>query len=240
MTDDATDRILREQIAYYRDRAGEYDEWFLRQGRYDRGTEANVAWFDEVGTLVRALDDFCPRGRVLELAAGTGLWTQRLAPYAETLTVVDAAPEVLALNRARVGDRPGISYVVADLFDWRPEGRYDTVFFSFWLSHVPPGRLSAFFATVRAALADGGRIYFIDSLRTQTSTARDHALPTLGDATTLTRRLNDGREFEIVKVFYSPDALAAQLTALGWHADVSATGQFFLYGSAAPASAASA
>lgn len=240
MTDDATDRILREQIAYYRDRAGEYDEWFLRQGRYDRGTEANVAWFDEVGTLVRALDDFRPRGRVLELAAGTGLWTQRLAPYAETLTVVDASPEVLALNRARVGARPGVSYVVADLFDWRPEGRYDTIFFSFWLSHVPPERVAAFFATVRNALAEGGRVFFMDSLRTQTSTARDHALPDAADATTLTRRLNDGRQFEIVKVFYTPESLAAQLASFGWHAAVHSSGQFFLYGSAVPASATSA
>ena len=146
MTDDATDRTLREQIAYYRARAGEYDEWFLRQGRYDRGAEANAAWFDEVGALVRALDDFRPCGRVLELAAGTGLWTQRLAVYAETLTAVDASSEVLALNRARVGDRRAVSYVVADLFDWRPAGRYDTIFFSFWLSHVPPERLAGLFS----------------------------------------------------------------------------------------------
>ncbi|HEU5439373.1 MAG TPA: class I SAM-dependent methyltransferase [Ktedonobacterales bacterium] len=237
MTDDATDRTLREQIAYYRARAGEYDEWFLRQGRYDRGAEANAAWFDEVGALVRALDDFRPRGRVLELAAGTGLWTQRLAVYAETLTAVDASSEVLALNRARVGDRRAVSYVVADLFDWRPAGRYDTIFFSFWLSHVPPERLAGFFSSVRGALAEGGRVFFIDSLRTQTSTARDHELPDAADATTLTRRLNDGREYEIVKVFYTPGSLTTQLAALGWHADVHATGQYFLYGSAAPAGA---
>jgi hypothetical protein len=36
MTDE---RLLADQIAYYRARAGEYDEWFLRQGRYDRGLE---------------------------------------------------------------------------------------------------------------------------------------------------------------------------------------------------------
>lgn len=32
-----TTDILQEQIQYYRDRASEYDEWFFRQGRYDRG-----------------------------------------------------------------------------------------------------------------------------------------------------------------------------------------------------------
>jgi hypothetical protein len=32
-----TPRILREQADYYRARAPEYDQWWLREGRYDRG-----------------------------------------------------------------------------------------------------------------------------------------------------------------------------------------------------------
>lgn len=32
-------KLLAEQLAYYRARAGEYDQWFLREGRYDRGPE---------------------------------------------------------------------------------------------------------------------------------------------------------------------------------------------------------
>jgi len=233
---ETSDRILREQIDYYRARAGEYDEWFLRQGRYDHGTVANAAWFDEVAALARALDDFAPRGNVLELAAGTGLWTRRLASYAAilTLTAVDSSPEALALNRARLADAPHVSFEVADLFSWRPTRRYDTIFFSFWLSHVPPAHLPTFLALLRDTLAAGGRAFVIDSLRTQASTARDHQLPEAEDATTVTRHLNDGRRFEIVKVFYTPHRLAARLSAADWRAEVHSTGQFFLYGSAVP------
>src|ERR1700712_490185 len=36
--------ILAEQVAYYRKRAGEYDEWWFRTGRYDHGAELNAAW----------------------------------------------------------------------------------------------------------------------------------------------------------------------------------------------------
>ena len=234
MAEGELDRVLREQIAYYRARAGEYDEWFLRQGRYDRGPEVNARWFAEVETVARALDAFHPSGSVLELAAGTGLWTQRLAPYATRLTAVDAAPEVLAANRRRLGDRAGVEYVEADLFTWRPaaEARYDVVFFSFWLSHVPAERFAAFWELVGAALAPGGRVFFVDSLYTTDSAARDHSLRGPA-ASRLTRRLNDGREYEIVKVFYEPRALAERLAALGWRADVQATGSFFLYGTAA-------
>src|SRR6185437_4587702 len=42
-------------------------------------------------------------GAALEFAAGTGLWTQRLAPHCAHLTALDAAPETLAINRARLG-----------------------------------------------------------------------------------------------------------------------------------------
>ena len=52
------DPLLAEQIAYYRSRAGEYDEWFLRQGRYDHGSELNARWFAEVEQVARALTEF--------------------------------------------------------------------------------------------------------------------------------------------------------------------------------------
>ena len=115
--------------------------------------------------------------------------------------------------------------------EWRPDARYDVVFFGFWLTHVPPARFASFWELVRSALAPGGRAIFVDSLRTETSAAHDHRLAPLGEVTTL-RRLNDGREFRIYKVFYDPEALAGRLGALGWAADVRATENFFLYGSA--------
>ena len=220
--------VLREQIDYYRRRADEYDEWFVRQGRYDRGPELNRQWFAEVDDVIRALDVFAPTGRVLELACGTGLWTERLGRYADTITAVDASPEVLALNRARVGETR-VRHVEADLFSWQPDAAYDVVFFSFWLSHVPPERFTSFWELVRSCLAPGGRVFFIDSLYDATSMAIDHR-PVGPTDTTMTRRLNDGQEFRIVKVFYPPDDLASRLRTLGWRVDVCATAHYFLHG----------
>ncbi len=93
--------LLEEQLAYYRARAGEYDEWFLREGRHDRGPEWNRRWFSEVEEVRRELARFRPTGEVLEIACGTGLWTAELARYADRVTAVDASPEVLEINRAR-------------------------------------------------------------------------------------------------------------------------------------------
>ncbi len=226
---DNPEQLLDEQVAYYRARAGEYDEWFYRRGRYDRGAEANANWFAEIEQVRRALDAFGPTGDVLELACGTGLWTERLVGCAEHITAVDASPEVLALNRRRV-DNPRVEYVQADLFTWRPTRRYDTVFFGFWLSHVPPGRFEAFWEMVGAALAPGGRVFFVDSLYEPTSSAVDHRPEK--DAMVAVRRLNDGQTFRVVKVFYEPAALAARLAEMGWQATVRPTEHYVLYGEA--------
>lgn len=222
------DPVIRQQIEYYRQRAPEYDEWFLRLGRYDRGPESNRQWFDAVEIVRRSLDVFAPAGHVLELAPGTGLWTERLLPHARRITAVDASPEMIALNRSRLrSDR--VEYIQADLFAWQPQQTYDTVFFSFWLSHVPPEHFEAFWGMVRSCLAKTSRVFFVDSLYQPDMTARDHRLGEPEETTTV-RRLNDGRAFEIVKVFYDPPALQQRLTNLGWKITVSSAGECFLFG----------
>jgi SAM-dependent methyltransferase len=224
-------QLIGQQVEYYRARAAEYDEWFLREGRYDRGPEHRAEWFREVAVVRSALAETLPRGEVLELACGTGLWTRELAEHHSRIVAVDASPEAIAINRARV--RSGaISYIVADIFSWiPPPAVFDAIFFGFWLSHVPPDRFNAFWACVQTALKPTGRVFFVDSLFEPTSTARDHAA--LDESGVVRRRLNDGREFEIVKVFYEPGALEHRLSELGWLGWVRSSGRFFVYGSVA-------
>ena len=210
----AADALLASQIAYYRARAPEYDEWWRREGRYARGEAQRTRWRAEAAEVDAALHRFAPAGRILEFACGTGIWTEKLAPQAASLTAVDASPEAIAINAARVRS-PRVHYVQADLFQWAPDGRYDTVFFGFWLSHVPPERFDAFWALVRDCLAPGGRVFFVDGQREPTSTAVDNELPA-EPSTTLDRRLNDGRVFRIVKIFHEPAVLADRLRTLGW------------------------
>ena len=55
------------------------------------------------GPHPRRAPRFAPRGRVLELAAGTGQWTGLLAEAADELLVTEASPEMLELNRSQGG-----------------------------------------------------------------------------------------------------------------------------------------
>jgi len=220
--------VLEHQIAYYRARAAEYDEWFYRQNRYDRGPEFNAQWAREVETVREALKRIGPVDSVLELAPGTGIWTQELARMANSVVAVDASPEMIAINRAKVqSDR--VEYRQDDLFSWQPDRQYDLVFFSFWLSHVPPSKLDGFLDRVAAATRPGGHIFIIDSQDDLRSKARDH--PGRDDEVMETRKLNDGSVYRIVKVYYEPEPLRDALDRAGFDAAVQLTDTFFIYAS---------
>jgi SAM-dependent methyltransferase len=210
---DDLDALLAEQRAYYRARAPEYDEVYA-----DKTTWA--AFLDELPIT----------GDVLELACGSGWWTPLLARRARSVTAVDAAPEMLALARQRVRGLP-VELLAADLFAWQPPRRYDTAFFAFWLSHVPPARFAAFWSMVGAALVPGGRACFLDT----TDRAREIERVLRGQpAPSVRRRLRDGSEYRVVKVFYSPAELAARLAELGWTAAIREVAVPILVGTAMP------
>ena len=223
-----TTQTLQSMKTYYQQRASEYDEWFYRQGRYDRGAEANARWFTEADEVVAALDAFSLTGDVLELAPGTGIWTQRLVQTASMVTAVDAAAEMVEINRAKVSSQR-VTYLLADLFTWQPEHTYNAVFFGFWLSHIPLELLDSFLQSVAAMLHPGGKVFFVDGQREQTSTAINHQLPS-SDSQVMTRVLNDGRSFEIVKNFYEPADLMLRCKKVGLDVTVHETETYFLYG----------
>ena len=117
--------LLAGQVEYYRARAAEYDAWWYRMGRFDRGADNNRAWRADVSVVESAVDAMLTKvrpSRVLELACGTGLFTRRISRTAGHVTAVDAAPEVIAINRERVA-ASNVEYVEADLFAWQPNSR---------------------------------------------------------------------------------------------------------------------
>src|SRR6185503_18951896 len=163
------------------------------------------------------------------LACGTGLWTDELVKISRRVTAIDASPEMIAINRQQVGANH-VEYQQRDLFAWEPEREFDLVAFAFWLSHVPPELLDTFLDKVRRSVRVGGRLFLVDSLFESSSTARDHVLRDQNQNWQC-RKLDDGREFRVVKVFYEPAELQARLARFGFDAVLHKSGSYFLYGS---------
>jgi len=196
-----SDPLWREQVAYYRRRAGEYDATAY----------GDLPDADE--RLAALVDRLRPSGDVLEVACGTGMWTRHLAAHARTLTAVDTAPEMVAVARRRA---PSATFLVADVLDWTPPRHWDTIFFAFWLSHVPAAAFAPFWSVVRAALADGGRVIFVDDR----PAAAEEETYVPGSAEVVERRLADGSVHRLVKLPRDASELSGRLARLGWRADV--------------------
>jgi demethylmenaquinone methyltransferase/2-methoxy-6-polyprenyl-1,4-benzoquinol methylase len=229
------DPILADQMRYYRERGPRsYDDWFYRRGRYDHGAAINRQWFRELIEVIQAMTEFDVRGNVIEFAGGTGIWTERLVATADSVTSVDCSPDGLEAARIRLGPFASrVRLIEADIFDWTPRERFDCAFFGFWLSHVPATHFARFWQLVATSLNPGGRVFFVDSLRAENSMAKDTGLQDYGDSRQR-RRLDDGREFTIYKVYYSPKTLGDSLAAMGWSFDLHATREYFIYGSCKP------
>ena len=198
-----TDDVLASQAAYYRRRAGEYDA---------------TAYGDLAAArarIARLVAEMQPSGSVLEIACGTGLWTEAFAPRVKSLTALDVAPEALAIARDRVTSS-NVTFEVADIFSWNTSARFDVIFFSAWLSHVPSNRFDQFWQLLRGLLVDGGRVLFIDEHVDER--AKETYLP--DDDEIVERELQDGTTYRIVKNFVDPDQLEGRLRDLGWMCNI--------------------
>lgn len=202
--------LLAEQRSYYRAVASDYEDHAIPG-----------AWG---GELLAALDAFRPAGSVLEVACGPGTWTGQLLGHADRILALDAAAEMLAIASARVGDER-VRFQQADIFSWRPEERYDVVFFGFWLSHVPLERFESFWSLVADCLKPDGRVFFADdAYRTPEELIYGHS------SSIVLRRLNDGSAYRIVKVPHQVVELEQRLHRLGWNITVTKTREPFYWG----------
>ena len=214
----AGDDLLAGQLAYYRRRAGEYDVT-----AYPDPDAARAR-------ITRIMATLRPAGKVLEIACGTGAWTAALAEAAATVTAIDAAPEMIDIARGRV-TAANVRFEVADVFTWQAAAWFDTIFFAFWLSHVPASRFGQFWRQLRALVTGHGRVLFVD----EHPDARGKEDYAAGSDEIIHRRLGDGSEHRLVKVFIHPAQLQARLRQLGWQSRTHRDGDDWVIGEARPA-----
>jgi len=188
--------------AYYAARAPEYDAIYRKPERQAdlRAIEQWVA-----AKLTGA--------RVLEIACGTGYWTQFIAPVATHVTALDAAPQTLAIAKGRVAGT-NVEFLVGDAYAPPRDKNCDSAFCGFWFSHVPRARQREFLTALNAALRPGASILMLDTLYVEGSstpvTERD------ADGNTYqARRLADGSSHLVLKNFPSEDELRALVADVG-------------------------
>ena len=189
--------------AYYAARAAYYDEVYEKPERRE-----DIAFLrDYLGAA------FTGRA-VLEVACGTGYWTQFIAPAAAALAATDATPEPLEIARARPGTQ-AVHFEMADAYALPASlGRFDAAFAGLWVSHVPIGRRREFLESLHARLVPGARVIFLDNSEVQCVEIPIAERDEEGN-TWQHRRLKDGSLHRVLKNFPSRGELEAAIAGLG-------------------------
>ena len=161
-------------VEYYARRAGEYERIYERPER-----QPDLARLSAILAITIA------NCRVLEIACGTGYWTELLAMTAAHVTAVDLNEPVLELARAKPILPERMRFQQADAFALDSvDGEFDAGVAVFWWSHVPKQRLQEFLRGFHRKLQPGSRVVFIDNQYVE------------GNSTPISRRDSDGNTFQ--------------------------------------------
>lgn len=182
---------------YYAARAPEYDRIYAKPERQD-DLRAIERWLPTV---------FAGRS-LLEVACGTGYWTQFIAPVATRVLAIDAAPETLQIARSRVADGR-VEFATGDAYALPPAATgFESAFAGFWFSHVPKRRVAEFLAGLHRALVPGARVVFLDNRYVEGNSTPVSAADAEGD-TWQWRTLEDGSRHRVLKNFPDEAGLRA-------------------------------
>jgi SAM-dependent methyltransferase len=210
---------------YYRRRATEYDAVYAKPERQA-----------DLRSLRAKLSALLSGRRVLEVAAGTGWWTDAYCEGARQVVATDINPSTLAVARSRREWPAHVGFTVADAFDlsglggWqelegmeKPEppgsgewskATFDGLFAGFFWSHVALRSVDLFLDSLSARLAPGALVVVMDNIYVPDSSCpiarTDDEWNTYQE-----RFLSDGSRWEVVKNFPSTAEVAKRLSRLG-------------------------
>lgn len=194
---------------YYARRAPEYERFYDKPER-----QADLA------LLKQRVAALCAGRKVLEVACGTGWWTQVLAPAAAQVTALDFNEEVLRIARAKPLPPGRVAFLRADAYALPDLGRrHDLLFAAFWWSHVPHERLDAFLEGCVRAVAPGALLAFLDGRYVEGSSTPLSRRDAAGN-TYQARKLDDGSAHEVLKNFPPDSELIRRASSAGWGANV--------------------
>lgn len=175
---------------YYAARALEYERIYAKPERQA-----------DLRQLELRLPEMLDGRKILELACGTGYWTQFLARKAQSILALDANPETLQLALEKPLPPERVHFRAADIYALPDDlGAFDGAFAGFWWSHVPLRDRVRFLQSLDQRLLPGAKVVLLDNLFVEGSSTPIAHKDEDGN-TYQRRRLNDGSEYVVLKNF---------------------------------------
>jgi ubiquinone/menaquinone biosynthesis C-methylase UbiE len=187
-------------VSYYRDRAREYENIYSKPERQND--------LQRFASILR--EEFSGK-KVLEIACGTGYWTEIIAKSAESVFATDINEAVIEIARQKDYTGSKVTFGVADLFNFNPGDTFECVFGGFIWSHIYKQNLDRFLKTVNNLVIPGGRVVFTDNNFVECSNHPITETDNLGN-TFQTRKLENGSIHRVLKNFPTESFLKELLT----------------------------
>lgn len=190
---------------YYAARAKEYDNIYLKPERQE-DLRAIEAWLPHKYTDLS----------VIEIAAGTGYWTQFLIQTVRSLVALDAADETFKVARSRlVNSADQVQWVIDDAYAIpHPVHPYEAAFAGFWFSHVPIARQREFLLGLHQVLIPDAKVVLLDNLYVEGSSTPISEIDVDGNSYQM-RALTDGTHYSVLKNFPTETRLLELIDGIG-------------------------
>lgn len=186
----AEDTNIRD---YYGARAEEYERIYHRD---------DPNYQQELSLLRSTLQSITQGRKVLEIACGTGYWSQIIADSAVQLVGVDIRPEVIQIAAAKKLPPGKTTFLVGDAYHLDDiEGSFDFGLANFWFSHIPKNKIELFLTGFHRKLQPGAQVFMADNVYVP---GRGGELIVKEDSedTYKRRELADGSQHEILKNYF--------------------------------------
>lgn len=181
---------MNEQVHYYKLRAKEYEAIYQKPERQSDLIEIK----EYLSQQFRGQD-------VLEIACGTGYWTQILAASAEKILATDINSTVLDIAMAKNYAPAKVRFHVQDLFSLlEPKQLHEGLFGGFIFSHISRAQWQQFFTLCLSQIQKGSTMIFLDNRYVEGSSTPICRTDEDGNTYQI-RRLRSGDVFEIMKNF---------------------------------------
>jgi len=203
--------------SYYAKRAREYEQVYEKPER-----QRELAWLRE-----RIPRLFAGR-TVLEVACGTGYWTQFIAPVAHRVYAGDINEAVLEIAREKPIAPGKVTFMKADAvtLEGAPTG-CNAAFAGFWWSHVKKSGLRQFVANLSARLEPGSVVGILDNAWAPGSSTPLSRTDAEGN-TYQVRTLASGEQQEVLKNFPSPAELTEAVRPVAREANLESLTYYWL------------
>jgi ubiquinone/menaquinone biosynthesis C-methylase UbiE len=202
------EKALRE---YYNKRAKEYESIYHRDDPVRQKEQSAIA------TAMKGV----LKGRsVLEIACGTGFWTEIAAQTAERIIAIDSSPEMLRIAQSKALQSDKVQFLQADAYALsNVPGEFDAGLANFWFSHIPKLRINGFLLGFHKRIGKNGAVFMADNVY-MPDVGGDLVAQSGSEDTFKVRELSNGSRHLVLKNYYAENQIRCILTPFATDLDV--------------------